>query len=308
MRMLVRGSVAWLGPGTLLDDPAIVCDGTRIVWVGKAREAPEADAELSGPWFLLPGVTDHHVHLGLSDPRRVIRGGVTAVRDLGWPPRDIFPVVDISEGTDFDGPEVSAAGAMLTAPGGYPSRADWAPPGTAREVAGAEEAAAAVTELADGGASVIKVAMNAEVGPTPSDADLVAICEAASSRGLEVTAHVQGSGQAERALGAGVRELAHSPWTERLSGALVEGLARSVRIVSTLDIHSYGRATPELEVAVDNLRRFGSAGGLVRYGTDLGNGPIPAGLHPGEAMHLASAGLSADRVLHVMASGRLRSG
>ena len=52
-----------------------------------------------------------------------------------------------------------------------------------------------------------------------------------------------------------------------------------MRIVSTLDIHSYGKETPELHTALDNLNRFLAAGGRVVYGTDLGNGPIPAG-HP----------------------------
>ena len=50
-----------------------------------------------------------------------------------------------------------------------------------------------------------------------------------------------------------------------------------MRIVSTLDILSFGRDTAELRVALDNLRRFHDAGGEVVYGTDLGNGPIPSG-------------------------------
>ena len=53
-----------------------------------------------------------------------------------------------------------------------------------------------------------------------------------------------------------------------------------MRVVSTLDIHLFGRETPELDVAKDNLRRFAAAGGRVAYGTDLGNGPIPRASTP----------------------------
>jgi imidazolonepropionase-like amidohydrolase len=248
------------------------------------------------------------VHIRLSDPRAVLRGGVTFARDLGWPPEEIFPLADISQATDFEGPAIAAAGPMITSRGGYPTRAGWGPPKTGLEVNGAEAAAAAVERIAAQDPAVIKVALNAEAGPTLTDAELVAVCEAAHHRRLAVTAHVQGPGQAERALGAGVDELAHCPWTERLSDELIEGLARRMAMVSTLDIHSHGRSTPELNVAVDNLARFAAAGGRVRYGTDLGNGPIPPGIHRGEAHHLAAAGLSAEAILDAMTLAPLRAG
>jgi imidazolonepropionase-like amidohydrolase len=155
---------------------------------------------------------------------------------------------------------------------------------------------------------VIKVALNSEVGPVLSDGELLAACNAAHERGHAVTAHAQGSGQAERALGAGVDELAHCPWTERLPDGVIEALARRMGVVSTLDIHSYGRPSAQLDVAVDNLRRFAEAGGRVRYGTDLGNGPIPPGIHGREVMHLAAAGLTAESILRAMTLSALRPG
>jgi imidazolonepropionase-like amidohydrolase len=292
----------------VLESPAVVVEGSRLAYVGPAWQSPEADQDLTGDWFLMPGAVDHHVHIGLSDPRAVLRGGVTEVRDLAWPPEDIFPLSDISQATDFDGPVVLAAGPMITAPGGYPSRAGWCPEGGWVEVRDADQAVAAVATVAGHDAAVVKVALNAEAGPTLSDASLVAICEAAHQRSLGVTAHVQGRGQTERALGAGVDELAHCPWTERLSDDLVAAVARRMALVTTLDIHSFGRATPELDTATDNLRRFVAAGGRVRYGTDLGNGPIPPGIHVGEVRHLLDAGLGVDAVLRSMAGGTLRKG
>jgi imidazolonepropionase-like amidohydrolase len=285
-----------------------VIDGSRISYVGPAWDAPDAERELNGDWFLIPGAVDHHVHIGLSDPRAVLRGGVTFARDLAWPPEDIFPLADISQATDFDGPAIAAAGPMITARGGYPSRAGWCPPGGWVEVRGSEEAAAAVARVAAQDPAVIKVSLNAEGGPTLTDAELVTVCEAAHERRLAVTAHVQGRGQTERALGAGVDELAHCPWTERLSDEVVDAVARRMALVSTLDIHSYGRDTPDLRRAVDNLRRFAAAGGRVRYGTDLGNGPIPPGIHVGEARHLSAAGLEPDAVLQAMTLSPLRPG
>jgi imidazolonepropionase-like amidohydrolase len=77
-------------------------------------------------------------------------------------------------------------------------------------------------------------------------------------------------------------------------------MAGRVRIVSTLDIHSRGRDTPELQVATENLARFIAAGGTAAYGTDLGNGPIPEGIHPGEAWHLYRAGLAPDQILEAL--------
>ncbi|MGH2660573.1 MAG: amidohydrolase family protein [Actinomycetota bacterium] len=307
--LLVRGAAAWLGPGKVLNDVAVVCRGGEVSWVGSSRLAPPADEELEVDGFLMPAVADRHVHIGLADPGAVLLGGVTAVRDLAWPPDVIFGMADASEMPTFNGPLIRAAGPMLTGPGGYPTADRWAPPGTGLEVRGAEEATKAVLSLADRGAAAIKVSLNAEAGPTPGDAELASIVQTAHERGLPVTAHVQGKGQAERALGAGVDEFAHCPWTERLSHAVIEAAAKTMRIVSTLDIWSHGKVTPELRTAADNLARFRAAGGTVVYGTDLGNGPIPPGIDVREALLLhETVGMTPDEVLEAMVVGPFQPG
>jgi imidazolonepropionase-like amidohydrolase len=288
---------------------SVVCDGGRIEWVGSARLAPEADDELEVDGFLMPAAADRHVHIGLADPGAVLLGGVTAVRDLAWPPDVIFPLADASELPAFNGPLIRAAGPMLTAPGGYPTNDRWAPPGTGLEIRGAEEGAKAVVALADRGAAVIKVSLNAEAGPTPTDGELAAIVQSARERGLPVTAHVQGKGQAERAVGAGVNEFAHCPWSERLSEAVLEAAAKAVRIVSTLDIWSYGKVTAELRTAADNMARFRAAGGTVVYGTDLGNGAIPPGIDVREVLLLReTVGMTPDEILEALVAGPLEPG
>jgi imidazolonepropionase-like amidohydrolase len=295
----IRAALAWLGPGRLIEDAQVVCDGGTITYAGPATPIGDADEELRVDGFLMPAVADRHVHIELSDPAAVLERGVTAVRDLAWPPDRIFPLADASELPSYRGPLIRAAGPMLTGHGGYPARASWAPTGTGRELDGPEDAEAAVRELAGLGATAIKVSLNAEDGPTPSDAELAAVCDAAHALDLPVTAHTQGAGQVERALGAGVDELAHTPWT-RLSNDVIDTAAQRLRIVSTLDIQSFGRDTPEIRTALDNLRRFHVAGGEISYGTDLGNGSIPPGIHTREALLLRETGLEPAEVLHAM--------
>jgi imidazolonepropionase-like amidohydrolase len=293
----------------LVRQAAVVLEGGAVVYAGPTAAAPGAERRIEVDGFLMPAVADRHVHIGLADPGAVLLGGVTAVRDLAWPPDHIFGLAAASELPSFTGPLIRAAGPMLTARGGYPTADAWAPPGTGLELEGPEHAAAAVADLAARGAAAIKVALNAEAGPTPTDAELAAIVAAARERDLPVTAHVQGAGQVERAVGAGVDELAHAPWSERLLDALIEAAARTVRIVSTLDILSYGSVTPELRTACENLVRFRAAGGTVVYGTDLGNGPIPPGVHVREALLLHEAvRMTPEEVLAAMTAARLEPG
>jgi imidazolonepropionase-like amidohydrolase len=305
----VKAPLAWFGPGRLVRHAAVVCEGGRIAFAGPSAGSPDADERVELNGFLMPAVVDRHVHVGLSDPGAILLGGVAAVRDLAWPAEEVFALADASELPSFNGPLVRAVGPMLTARGGYPTAAGWAPPGTGLELDGPEHARRAVSDLAARGAAAIKVSLNADAGPTPSDAELAAIVEAAASHDLPVTAHAQGAGQVERAVGAGVAELAHAPWSERLPDSLLEAAARSMRIVSTLDIHSFGDVTPELRVACDNLVRFRAAGGEVVYGTDLGNGPIPPGIHLREALLLHEAvRMAPEEVLTAMTAARLEPG
>lgn len=299
MTLSIRATSAWLGPGRLVEDAQVVCDGGSITYAGPSTPIGDADEEIRLNGFLMPAVADRHVHIELADPAAVLQGGVTAVRDLAWPADRIFPLADASELPSYRGPLIRAAGPMLTGHGGYPTRASWAPTGTGRELEGPDDATAVARELAALGATAIKVSLNAEAGATPTDAELAAICDEAHRNDLPVTAHAQGAGQVERALGAGVDELAHTPWT-RLPDAVVAAAAARIRIVSTLDISSFGRDTPEIRAALDNLRRFHVAGGEVIYGTDLGNGAIPPGIHTREALLMGEAGLEPEEVMQAM--------
>src|SRR5438034_1034447 len=153
MRLSIRAPRAWLGPGKVIDDAQIVCEDGLITYAGPATpiEVP-GDRHVTVDGFVMPAVADRHVHIELSNPAAVLRGGVTAVRDLAWPADRIFPLADLSETPAFEGPLIRATGPMLTVRDGYPTRAAWAPQGTGRELADPDEAAAAVRELAGSGA------------------------------------------------------------------------------------------------------------------------------------------------------------
>ncbi len=195
------------------------------------------------------------------------------------------------------------AGAFLTAPGGYPSARPWAPPEIWRAVGDASThpgvaggAATTVDEQATCGASVIKVALNADAGPVFDPATLAAIVASAHAHGLPVVAHVEGDGMPRLALDAGVDVLAHTPFTEALEPALIaRAAAAGQRWISTLDIH---RDEPGYAAtAEDNLAAFVRAGGRVLYGTDLGNGDLPAGINERELRALDRAGIRGDALI-----------
>ncbi|MGZ8804099.1 MAG: amidohydrolase family protein [Microbacterium sp.] len=259
----------------LLGSDAVLC-----------RRAITGDAGVA-----LPPLVDHHVHLHLIEERALGVHGIAAVVDLGGDP--VVLAQRLREGM----PHVAYAGAFLTAPGGYPAGRSWAPPGVVREVSDpslhpgvAGGAATAVDEQASFGASVIKVALNASAGAVPDAETLTAIVSAARAHGLAVVAHTEGAGMARRAIEAGADALAHVPFTERCDDALISAAAAAgQRWISTLDIHRDD--TDALDIASANLAAFVRAGGIVLYGTDLGNGDLPVGVNARELAALHGAGL-----------------
>lgn len=283
----------WRGPSVLVAD----ADGIRPATETDAR--PEL--HLTGTVF--PGFIDSHVHLGLGDPQALLAGGIAEVNDLGWDPEIARTWPD-----QANFPKTRFAGAFLAAVGGYPSDRDWAPEGAVVEVAGADEARAAVDRQIEAGASFIKIVLNSDAGPVLDDVTLRAIVGHTHVRGREVIAHVEGAGQAARAFEAGADRFAHTPWTERLDDDLLKAMAGpkartlsgAQTWISTLDIHGWGEPTQGFLVAKDNLRRFHAFGGTVTYGTDYGNGPLPAGVNERELRALISIGLSENGVVRAM--------
>ena len=272
---------------------ALVADHRWSVTDRRWLSAAEvADGGRRVPGTLLPGLRDHHVHLGLVEAAELTDSALSAVDDLGWIP-------DVALGWQRDGVAgcaVGVAGPFLTAPGGYPAGRAWAPAGSVLEVGSPEAAAAAVERLAGAGVAMIKIALNTAM-PLLDDPTLCALVDTAHEHRLRAVVHAEGAGQPTRALAAGADALAHTPWTERLADELIEGLAAGLVIISTLAIFTDDAAGG---VARDNLARFHLAGGRIRYGTDLGNGPGPVDVHPLEIEALLAAGLDVPDVLNAI--------
>jgi len=278
----------WSGPtdfavtnGLFLPDP-------------QPNQIPQGRHEhLPGTAFV--GLADHHVHLGLVEPVRILAGGITDVDDLGWIP-DVTQTWS-ADYRDDSWPFVVTSGGFITAPGGYPSLSGWAPRAASVEVSTPAEARQAVLRQYERDARQIKVTLNSIAGPVLDDELLAVITTTAHELGLPVVAHVEGAGQADRAWRAGIGILAHTPFSERLEDDLVRAMATRMTWISTFDIHGWGTPTAEFAVAIDNAQRFVAAGGRMLYGTDLGNGPLPLGVNRRELLALVSVGLSRDELV-----------
>ena len=306
--LAIRASAGWLAEGRLVEDVTVVMGATGVDFAGASAEAPAADEIVEMDGFLLPAAADRHVHIALLDPAVLLARGVTAVRDMGWLADEVFPLADASEGPSFNGPLIRACGPMLTAVGAELPPAVWSPTGSSIAVDTPEAAAATVDELVARGAAHIKISLDASHGPVVSDAILASVTGRASETGVPVSAACDGAGQVERALGAGVSELAHTPWSERLSDSILASMAAGCRIVSTLDARSFGRDTSEVRVALDNLRRFMNLGGAVAYGTDQGGTDAPAGINERELLLLRETGMDIEAVLSSMIRAPLEPG
>lgn len=277
---------------------------------------PRLDGIITG------GFTDHHVHLQLVDHARLVGSRLGRVVDLGGNPATVRELAvhnsserspgSRSEGTfrgsppiheelctpETGGPiRIDFAGAFLTTPDGYPANRSWTPLGSVREIADENAAAAAVAEMAVAGATCIKVSSNSTAGPVFSRELFCTIVGLAADRGLPVVAHAEGTTEAQRVVRLGAARLAHAPFTERLDDGDIARQAASASWISTLGIHQ----GPMRRIAIDNVRRFHAAGGTVIYGTDMGNGPTPIDLNPGEISALREAGLDDVSLLRALA-------
>ncbi|MFI7547065.1 amidohydrolase family protein [Actinoplanes sp. NPDC049599] len=270
--------------------PASEGVGREVVPVGAV---PAEASRRRLPGTVLPGLCDAHVHSALVHLPTVYAGGISSVWDLGGVPEKA--AAQAARGA----PAMRFAGPFLIAPGGYPADRAWAPAGSCREVRSPADAVEAVAEARAVGATLIKVTAHAG-GPLLDAATLAAVVDAAHAAGLPAVVHAEGPGTVVAALGAGADFLAHTPWTEELDDGLIRDCAARMTWISTLDIHGWGAATPERDTAVANLRRFLGAGGRVRYGTDLGNGPLPPGINVRELRGLQQAGLSPTDILTAM--------
>ncbi len=281
--LVVRGRV-WDGnrahPGVVIIDSSGTVAATGPA--GQVEAPPDLPVYGDAQSWVGPGLVDAHVHVAFAKPADIVRHGVVAVRDLGAPLAELAKWRD-----DPSGPYVTGAGPILTAPRGYPM-SSWGAGGFGLGVGHRQRARQVISDLVQGGASLIKVALEPADGqPVLTVGVLRALVDATHDAGLAVTAHALTVAMVELAIDAGVDELAHTP-VEPLPVPVIERLAMSrVGVVSTLHALS---GYPDSAVR-DNAAALVAAGVRLAYGTDLGNAGTRAGAEPREFELLASSGL-----------------
>ena len=299
--LAVRGTV-WRGGAELPTPDCVVIvdvDG-KIARIGRSSEvALPDDLEVIGSVesWIGPGMIDAHVHLGFASAEAELQRGLVAVRDLGAPSELLAGWRAVSPSEVAAMLTLVASGPILTAPLGYPSTS-WGADGYARFVESPDDARSAVDLLVAEGADLVKVALEPSGGaPVPSLGVVQAIVAAAHDHGLAVTVHALSAPMVTLALDAGVDELCHVP-VERLTDAEILRIVEAgVPVVSTIETHSRNSS------ATDNAARLVAAGGILIYGTDLGNAGTRAGVDARELRHLSAAGLGPFGALRAATQG-----
>ena len=251
-------------------------DGARITAVGASATGGDV-IDVTGRW-IVPAFIDSHVHLAY-DPRgdELANNGVAGAVDMA------SPIAFLS--SSHLPLRVIAAGPMVTPVGGYPTRG-WGRNGYGLECASGAEVVAAVGQLVDAGAGVIKLPVT--TGPQFDAATLASAVERAHARGVKVATHALSEIDASAASTAGVDVLAHTP-TERLSMDTVRAWSGRAVVSSLL---AFGGESS----TVANLTALKTQGATVLYGTDFGN-TRTAGIDPGEIALLLQAGMDGSAIL-----------
>lgn len=277
-----------------------------------------------GDTTLLPGFIELHAHLGYQNipADTVLKHGITTLRDVGGP---------LHQPYGGDGSlRVLTSGPIITAPGGYPIP-ELGAENIAIAVATEQQARETVRTLIDGGAVVIKVALEpgGEAGapwasghhhqadaehesphhkaahasktwPLLSKDIVKAIVDEAHKQGRKVTAHIGETKGAKIAIDAGIDEWAHVPCDMIPKALLKKAVAQKVKIVTTLDTLS------KCPGVAHNTYTWAVLGGGLLYGAEIAHPDIPWGIDAQELiamMHMANM-----QVIDVLRSATSKAG
>jgi imidazolonepropionase-like amidohydrolase len=256
--------VVYLHAGHLLDQPGkpprgaatvVITDGiVTSVADGTVAAPPGANTIELGDAFVLPGLTDMHVHLfsdgdpmrerletstrdredyaylAAANARRTLEAGFTTVRDLGGPPRGIRALRDAIDAGTVPGPTIVNAGQMISVSGGHgdngglndESYEAFGPHGYNNLCNGADDCRRAVREQIRLGALVIKFAATGGVlsnvagglGQQMTSEEMKAVIETAHGFGRKVAAHSHAAAGTLAAVNAGVDTIDHGTFLD----------------------------------------------------------------------------------------------
>ena len=253
----------------------IVIKNDRILRVSDDANIPQDSQIINAKGrYILPGFINAHVHNGFSPSylERWAADGVTTVRDLGVVyHRDLAQDKQELNSSNLRA-RLITAGPLLTVPGGYPIAVFNAPIGY--PIAHDEKAILkTVPAILESGADLLKISLergkifNQQI-PVFSNKEAQSIVAIAKNRQTRVSAHITARQDIDLALDAGVADLAHMVVDGYLDQQTIQKVIQAgVYWIPTLELwHGVGGAN--LGRAIENLRRFYRAGGLIALGTD----------------------------------------
>ncbi|MGD9658415.1 MAG: amidohydrolase family protein [Methylocystis sp.] len=281
-------------------DQSVLIKGAAIVELGPRERLKDRATEVIdlGDATILPGFIELHAHIAIHriPDDVVLKHGVTTLREVGG------PLLRASGG--IGKLRHLTSGPIITVQGGYPISI-FGKGYVAEAVQSVEEARALVRRLVQGGAAVIKIALEpgGEPGapwsqqhpgivPPPwamAKVELVSTIVAEAHRlGKIVTAHIGESRGASIALDAGVDEWAHVPCS-KLDDRLIERAAlQKVKVVTTLDTMSHCSGV------FANARKLSEAGVSFLYGAEIAHLDVPWGIDAQELQLMRHAARMSD--------------
>jgi imidazolonepropionase-like amidohydrolase len=269
---LVGGTVVAVDGGPAIKNATILITGERIAQIGPADSTaipPGAKIiPMTGRW-LVPGLMNMHVHLGLklpgaagnslaaeTDTEEVLRmagnarlsllAGVTTLRLVGEDHGTDFALRAAIERGEVIGPRIKTAGEVIVPTGGHGSLEADGPYALAHEV----------REQIKHGADWIKIAISGgisdergSISAAPmTDEEMSTLIEVAHRNGIRVTAHNGSSEAARQALRFGIDGFEHG---YHLDAAVLKDMkAKGVWLVPTIVVTQPG--------ALEFYRKIGS--------------------------------------------------
>jgi imidazolonepropionase-like amidohydrolase len=269
---LVGGTIVAIDGGSELKNATVLITGERISQIGPAGSIavpPGAKViSMTGKW-LIPGLMNTHVHLGLklpgaagdslameSDPEEVLRmagnarlslmAGVTTLRLVGEDHGTDFALRSAIDRGEVLGPRIKTAGEVIVPTGGHGSM----------EADGPYALAHVVREQIKHGADWIKIAISGGISDTRgsisaapmTDEEMSTLIEAAHRNGIKVTAHNGSNEAARQALRFGIDGFEHGYHLD--ATILKEMKTKGVWLVPTIVVTQPG--------ALEFYRKIGS--------------------------------------------------
>jgi imidazolonepropionase-like amidohydrolase len=274
--------IMYLHAGRLLDQPGKPPRGASTVVITDGVVTSVSDGTLPAPVgattvelgdaFVLPGLTDLHVHLfsdgdpmrerleaatrdredgaylGALHARQTLEAGFTTVRDLGGPPRGVRALRDAIDAGAVPGPTIINAGTMISVSGGHgdggglneESYGAFAPHDYNNLCNGADDCRRAVREQIRLGAQVIKFAATGGVlsnvagglGQQMTSEEMKSLIDTAHSFGRKVAAHSHAAAGTMAAVNAGVDTIDHGTFLDEPT--IKAMIARGTWLVPTM--------------------------------------------------------------------------